>query len=238
MKQQKKRTKAYRPKRVHAPYLLAKLAPELTPEQRDHLDLVGFLALDAIRRGVGKPEHVKTIKMILQQGFVLKSAFDEEREGEIQALMYVALAGLMIAEAFIIDEHPEGVKHWMIDAAQAALELEADMERQLPAADLCYAARVVVENQRRIMPLQLRNIAVIEPGRPDTWKDAYSRTGICFLHGAAIPGVIDERGEHIYWWNTDLDISIRIEEPAVMVLSLDLPKDWRKRHERPSEQAA
>lgn len=236
-KPKKKRTKAYHPKKVRPPVrLMAKLLPELTEEQQTELDLVGFLALDAIRRGVGGPDHVAGVRSLLRQGYILSAAFEEkeDREGEIKALMYVALGGLMIAEAFIRDGRPEGVKHWMIDAAQAALELEADMERSLPIEDVYCAAKIVLDPPKTIMPLSLSNVAVIEPGRPETWAKAYSKTGLVFLHGAAIPGVLDERGEHVYWWNPERDISIRIEEPTVMVYSYDLPADWRKNHERPA----
>lgn len=204
-KPKKKRAKAYKPKPVRTPYLLAKLAPELTQEQRDHLDLVGFLALDAIRRGEGEIKNCQDVCLALQSGYIAAQRFGAE--WKVKALMLIAYCGVQLAADYI--KKGRQVEAWMLDPAQAALEVVADMEAQCTRREL---GENIQETFRHVHQICRFDPEALWTVAPDYARNAHrdktepvnaveGRRALTFMHGSPVIGYVvedDERGGGIH----------------------------------------
>lgn len=212
----KKRTKAYRPKPVRAPDLLVKLAPELTESQRTEIELQYLLPLRALLSGEGTAQNAWDVMQSLQIGFVMAQALETEQKLQTRILLSAGYAGALLAYIETRKGNPRGVQAWWLEATQHALEVVADISRQLTRTELYRAYEE--ENRRALALLGPDVINVIDPKRPETWRGkAFEMVGFMYIHGRAFSGLLREIDGSPFWWNPEIRALVRIDGPKLLI---------------------
>ena len=131
-KAKKKRTKKYRPRALKLPPMVLDCWDPLSDKDRADLDLAGFLPLAAIRSGEGTIDNCQNVCLAIQSGYIAALRFGEE--WRVKALMLIAYCGVQLAADYL--KKGRKVDAWMLEPAQAALEVVADMEAQCTRREL------------------------------------------------------------------------------------------------------
>lgn len=222
----KKRSKAYRPKAVKAPnHLLVKLLPELTKEEHTKIELASLLPLDAIRRGEGTLENVDYVMNSLHVGWVCSAAFERQTKIDAQSLFMVAYGCMRLVSELIRSGKADQVPDWMLEPAQQALELLADMQAEMSRAEMHDAYEAMLKARKHLCNPE--SAAAIRPDDPSSWKKSYMHHGLMYLHDAVQIGFLEERDGQIFWWAYDTQTLIRITKPTVMLVSIPLTQEER-----------
>ena len=233
-KAKKKRTKKYRPRALKLPPMVLDCWDPLSDKDRADLDLAGFLPLAAIRSGEGTIDNCQNVCLAIQSGYIAAQRFGEE--WRVKALMLIAYCGVQLAAEFIKQGKP--VEPWMLDPAQAALEVVADMEAQCSRRELCENIQETFRNVHRICKFEPEALWVVTPENAVCADDGEvkginfleGRRALTFMHGSSIIWYVVRDGERVIWREPKTETNLPITGPVLCLLASpdEEPWAWRK----------
>lgn len=147
------------------------------------------------------------------------------------------LAGFLpLAAEFIKQGKP--VEPWMLDPAQAALEVVADMEAQCSRRELCENIQETFRNVHRICKFEPEALWVVTPENAVCADDGEvkginfleGRRALTFMHGSPIIGYVVRDGERVIWREPKTETNLPITGPVLCLLASpdEEPWAWRK----------
>lgn len=229
-KAKKKRTKKYRPRALKLPPMVLDCWDPLSDKDRADLDLAGFLPLAAIRSGEGTIDNCQNVCLAIQSGYIAALRFGEE--WRVKALMLIAYCGVQLAAEFIKQGKP--VEPWMLDPAQAALEVVADMEAQCSRRELCENIQETFRNVHRICKFEPEALWVVTPEQAMCSDDGEvkgldyleGRRALTFMHGSPIIGYVVRDGERVIWREPSTETNLPITSPVLCLLADPEENPW------------
>ena len=150
--------------------------------------------------------------------------------------MLIANCGVQLAAEFIKQGKP--VEPWMLDPAQAALEVVADMEAQCSRRELCENIQETFRNVHRICKFEPEALWVVTPENAVCADDGEvkginfleGRRALTFMHGSPIIGYVVRDGERVIWREPKTETNLPITGPVLCLLASpdEEPWAWRK----------
>ena len=221
-KAKKKRTKKYRPRALKLPPMVLDCWDPLSDKDSADLDLAGFLPLAAIRSGEGTIDNCQNVCLAIQSGYIAALRFGEE--WRVKALMLI--------------KQGKPVEPWMLDPAQAALEVVADMEAQCSRRELCENIQETFRNVHRICKFEPEALWVVTPENAVCADDGEvkginfleGRRALTFMHGSPIIGYVVRDGERVIWREPKTETNLPITGPVLCLPASpdEEPWAWRK----------
>ena len=228
-KAKKPRNKGYRPRESFAPPLVLGYIHKDSPNLHLDLDLAGMTQLRAIETGPFSHANVDAVTLAMKEGSILAQAFEESaRHQMLFILARVALGECrkMIPPRTPDDPRPScptGAPPHLTEAAHAALNVLSDMERAVSETELSRATQVTIKNQRKLLPYHPDAVRIVDPSRPETWRDIVNRPMECrggaFVNGLVRTGYLSHRDEHLRFEMPIEEMNAKIEKPLLFLLA-------------------
>lgn len=235
-KTKKKRTKKYKPRVLKVPPMVLDYWEELSDGERHNLDLAGFVALDTIRRGEGEIKNCQDVCLAIQSGYIAAQRFGAE--WKVKALMLIAYCGVQLAADYL--KKGRKVDAWMLEPAQAALEVVADMEAQCTRRELGENIQETIRHVDKICRFDPEALWTVAPDyarnahRDDLEpvKAVEGRRALTFMHGSPVIGYVvdDEECGRVIWREPATETNLPITSPVLCLLASkdEEPWEWRK----------
>ena len=235
-KTKKRRTKKYKPRALKVPPMVLDYWEELSEGERHNLDLAGFVALDTIRRGEGEIKNCQDVCLAIQSGYIAAQRFGAE--WKVKALMLIAYCGVQLAADYL--KKGRKVDAWMLEPAQAALEVVADMEAQCTRREL---GENIQETFRHVDKICRFDPEALWTVAPDYARNAHrddlepvkaveGRRALTFMHGSPVIGYVvdDEERGRVIWREPKTETNLPITGPVLCLLASkdEEPWEWRK----------
>lgn len=235
-KTKKRRTKKYKPRALKVPPMVLDYWEELSEGERHNLDLAGFVALDTIRRGEGEIKNCQDVCLAIQSGYIAAQRFGAE--WKVKALMLIAYCGVQLAADYL--KKGRKVDAWMLEPAQAALEVVADMEAQCTRREL---GENIQETFRHVDKICRFDPEALWTVAPDYARNAHrddlepvkaveGRRALTFMHGSPVIGYVvdDEERGRVIWREPKTETNLPITGPVLCLLASpdEEPWAWRK----------
>lgn len=235
-KAKKKRTKKYRPRALKLPPMVLDCWDPLSDKDRADLDLAGFLPLAAIRSGEGTIDNCQNVCLAIQSGYIAALRFGEE--WRVKALMLIAYCGVQLAADYL--RKGRKVDAWMLEPAQAALEVVADMEAQCTRRELGENIQETIRHVDKICRFDPEALWTVAPDyarnaqtdKPEPVKAVEGRRALTFMHGSPVIGYVvdDEERGRVIWREPKTETNLPITGPVLCLLESpdEEPWAWRK----------
>nr|DAO35486.1 MAG TPA: hypothetical protein [Caudoviricetes sp.] len=235
-KTKKRRTKKYKPRALKVPPMVLDYWEELSEGERHNLDLAGFVALDTIRRGEGEIKNCQDVCLAIQSGYIAAQRFGAE--WKVKALMLIAYCGVQLAANYL--KKGRKVDAWMLEPAQAALEVVADMEAQCTRRELGENIQETIRHVDKICRFDPEALWTVAPDyarnahRDDLEpvKAVEGRRALTFMHGSPVIGYVvdDEECGRVIWREPKTETNLPITGPVLCLLASpdEEPWAWRK----------
>lgn len=235
-KTKKRRTKKYKPRALKVPPMVLDYWEELSEGERHNLDLAGFVVLDTIRRGEGEIKNCQDVCLAIQSGYIAALRFGEE--WRVKALMLIAYCGVQLAADYL--KKGRKVDAWMLEPAQAALEVVADMEAQCTRRELGENIQETFRHEDKICRFDPEALWTVAPDfarnahRDDLEpvKAVKGRRALTFMHGSPVIGYVvdDEECGRVIWREPATETNLPITSPVLCLLASkdEEPWEWRK----------
>lgn len=211
-KAKKKRTKKYRPRALKLPPMVLDCWDPLSDKDRADLDLAGFLPLAAIRSGEGTIDNCQNVCLAIQSGYIAADYLKKGRQ----------------------------VESWMLEPAQAALEVVADMEAQCTRRELGENIQETFRHVDKICRFDPEALWTVAPDyarnaqkdKPEPVKAVEGRRALTFMHGSPVIGYVvdDEECGRVIWREPKTETNLPITGPVLCLLASpdEEPWAWRK----------
>lgn len=211
-KAKKKRTKKYRPRALKLPPMVLDCWDPLSDKDRADLDLAGFLPLAAIRSGEGTIDNCQNVCLAIQSGYIAADYLKKGRQ----------------------------VESWMLEPAQAALEVVADMEAQCTRRELGENIQETFRHVDKICRFDPEALWTVAPDyarnaqkdEPEPVKAVEGRRALTFMHGSPVIGYVvdDEECGRVIWREPKTETNLPITGPVLCLLASpdEEPWAWRK----------
>lgn len=235
-KTKKRRTKKYKPRALKVPPMVLDYWEELSDGERHNLDLAGFVALDTIRRGEGEIKNCQDVCLAIQSGYIAAQRFGAE--WKVKALMLIAYCGVQLAADYL--KKGRKVDAWMLEPAQAALEVVADMEAQCTRRELGENIQETFRHVDKICRFDPEALWTVAPDyarnaqkdEPEPVKAVEGRRALTFMHGSPVIGYVvdDEECGRVIWREPKTETNLPITGPVLCLLASpdEEPWAWRK----------
>lgn len=235
-KTKKRRTKKYKPRALKVPPMVLDYWEELSEGERHNLDLAGFVALDTIRRGEGEIKNCQDVCLAIQSGYIAAQRFGAE--WKVKALMLIAYCGVQLAANYL--KKGRKVDAWMLEPAQAALEVVADMEAQCTRRELGENIQETFRHVDKICRFDPEALWTVAPDfarnahwdKPEPVKAVEGRRALTFMHGSPVIGYVvdDEECGRVIWREPKTETNLPITGPVLCLLASpdEEPWAWRK----------
>lgn len=235
-KTKKRRTKKYKPRALKVPPMVLDYWEELSEGERHNLDLAGFVALDTIRRGEGEIKNCQDVCLAIQSGYIAAQRFGAE--WKVKALMLIAYCGVQLAADYL--KKGRKVDAWMLEPAQAALEVVADMEAQCTRRELGENIQETFRHVDKICRFDPEALWTVAPDfarnahwdKPEPVKAVEGRRALTFMHGSPVIGYVvdDEECGRVIWREPTTETNLPITSPVLCLLASkdEEPWEWRK----------
>lgn len=228
-KAKKTRKKTYRPRDSFASPIVLGYIHEDSPTLHLDLDLAGLTQLRAIETGPFSHANIDAVTLAMKEGSILSQAFEESARH--QMLFVLARVALGECRKMIPPPTPEvpmpaceeGAPPHLTEAAHAALNVLSDMERAVSETELSRATQVTIKNQRKLLPYHPDAVRIVDPSRPETWRDIVNRPMECrggaFVNGRVRTGYLSHRDEHLRFEMPIEEMNAKIEKPLLFLMA-------------------
>ena len=240
MASNKKPRKPYRPKRARTASIIYRVTDQLTEDQHREIDLLGLLHLDNIRRGMGTEEDIAFVQGGIRACYVLSAAF--EGKDKLQKLCRLA-AGSTYAINRILKfeaarrQHKDDllpIEEFLLQPAQAVLEIHGEMTRNCDRSILVRASRASYDSGKPVLAVDVGVGFVVEPewnADDETTKAIEGKPGCAYMNGALRNGHVrmnhDMKRNEFY--DPDEDVTVPITEKVTVMLDKPLSEKLQKR---------
>lgn len=212
----KKRTKKYRPKRVHAPSIVYALTlGELTDEERARADIHPYVHLDILRRGEGEKEDAWHVQSALRHAWVLSQGFEEKRDMRLTFLLAFASLNCMAQLKRLGEPLPDA----LFEPVDMALEYLKQMKDSCNRSELL-KSMWVTQASGHIYDIPTGAGFLVDPVNNDDFDKVQDRRGYAVINHKTRRGWI-ERNEAMARWEwhcIDEDVVVPITKPFVLLL--------------------
>ena len=227
-KKKKTRSKAYRPRPVHANDLFLEFSPAVSEKALKSLATLRAVAFKELTSGRGTLERVAELQSAIECAWGL-AAFFENKE-EICLLLLCATAELQTMRKIIDLGYPQEIKPWMTDALVHALDVIDDQDYAVTKAEYLRSLRYMAEHHTKVLTVGgARQAACVDPTERESWEKFLDYTILAYLHGRPVRGFFIERKGTLYFCATDQgpdtdasgrrdDVLIRIEGPHIIAV--------------------
>jgi len=174
--------------------------------------------------------------LAIQSGYIAAQRFGAE--WKVKALMLIAYCGVQLAADYL--KKGRKVDAWMLEPAQAALEVVADMEAQCTRRELGENIQETFRHVDKICRFDPEALWTVAPDfarnahwdKPEPVKAVEGRRALTFMHGSPVIGYVvdDEERGRVIWREPKTETNLPITGPVLCLLASpdEEPWAWRK----------